>query len=86
MATYSNFSLSLFYVVLFLVLPNNHGIEGTPTGAAPAACSDMTPGHGFPIQTGPCPYVTTATVLFFKKLFKVIQTFLLRKLIDYIAD
>ena len=70
MATYSNFSLGLFYVVLFLVLPNNHGIEGSPTGAPAQACSDMTPGHGFPVQTGPCPYVTTATV--FKKIIIII--------------
>jgi len=61
MATYS--TVSLFFVAL-LLLHNNHGTEGTPTGAAPEACSDMTPGHGYPVQNSSCPYATIPSVLF----------------------
>jgi hypothetical protein len=38
-------------------------VSGTPTGAPAAACSTMTPDHGFPPQTSASPYVTIPTVI-----------------------
>ena len=55
----------LLITVFLVILHFNYGIEGSPTGAPAQACSDMTPGHGFPAQTGLCPYATIPTVYFY---------------------
>ena len=66
-------SISSIYFCFFittLIVSHNHGTEGSPTGAPSQACSDMTPGHGVPVQNGTCPYVTTATVHFIRSHYE----------------